>query len=71
MPVLRLADVVLFNEKIVKGCCDICDWAIIGRASLVQSYSMRLMLKVMSCKVWLMSSDTRTIPNDTLLQEAL
>ena len=40
VPVLRLADVVLFNEKIVKGCCDICDWAIIGPASLVQSYSV-------------------------------
>jgi len=38
-PVLRLNDIVLFNEKIVKGTCDMCDWAIIGPASLVQAYS--------------------------------
>lgn len=39
VPVLRLADVVLFNEQIVKGTCDICDWSIIGPACIVQAYS--------------------------------
>ena len=39
VPILRLNDIVLFNEQIVKGTCDLCDWAIIGPAALVQAYS--------------------------------
>ena len=39
VPVIRVNGVVLFNEKIVKGFCDLCDWAIIAPACLVQAYS--------------------------------
>lgn len=39
VPVIRFREIVLFNEQIVKGSCDICDWAIIGPASIVSSYS--------------------------------
>ena len=39
VPVLRLSEIVLFNEQIVKGTCDLCDWSIIGPASLVQAFS--------------------------------
>ena len=39
VPVLRLAEAVLFNEKIVKGSCDMCDWAIIGPETIVASWS--------------------------------
>jgi alanine-alpha-ketoisovalerate/valine-pyruvate aminotransferase len=39
VPVIRINGIVLFNEKIVKGYCDLCDWAIIAPACLVQAYS--------------------------------
>ncbi len=35
IPVLRINGLVLFNEKIIKGSCDMCDWAIIAPASLI------------------------------------
>lgn len=39
VPVIRMNGIVLFNEQIVKATCDICDWAIIAPACLVQSYT--------------------------------
>lgn len=37
--VLRIENVVLFNEIIVKGTCDMCDWACLGPSSLVHEMS--------------------------------
>lgn len=41
IPVLRIQGVVLFNEMIVLGSCDMCDWRIIGPTSLVQQFSQQ------------------------------
>lgn len=40
VPVIRMNSVVLFNEKIVKGYCDMCDWAIIAPSCMIQSYTL-------------------------------
>lgn len=39
VPVVRAQGFVLFNEMIVFGTCDMCDWAILGPSSLVHSGS--------------------------------
>jgi hypothetical protein len=39
IPVLRLPGLVTFNEKVIFGCCDMCDWAILGPASMVHAAS--------------------------------
>ena len=39
VPVIRINGIVLFSEQIIKGSCDLCDWAIIAPACLAQAYS--------------------------------
>ena len=39
IPVLRINNLVLFNEHIVKGTCDMCDWACIAPTVLLYQAS--------------------------------
>tara|TARA_R110000772_G_scaffold8519_1_gene28161 strand:+ start:1390 stop:1665 length:276 start_codon:yes stop_codon:yes gene_type:complete len=39
IPVIRINGLVLFNEFIIKGTCDMCEWACLGPTSLVHDAS--------------------------------